>query len=1076
MNKLPVNDALDDIEVEAFDFIWEEWEEYKGDIPLWQHIFCGSIAGIMEHVFMYPLDTLKTYIQTNGCIKDKSCFETCNMYNGESNNKANLKEANGNNIMYTDKRKFCSSSMGCNNCIYNTSCNYNAIYNMKPFGNFNNKHARDINTFNKVKIRKKIDINNGLNNLQIREDKMTSSLMNKKLKKNIYLNKIMNNNSKSFSTYCENNNQIGVTEHKYKNALNKLPSTYSGKNKRIKLLINNIENYDCNKYCGGLLEEKSGSSNQFMNKSKKSLKVFTNNETLNSGKIGNYNINKNYIRNKGIKKILSIHSINNNKELKFIKYKKIPWKYIIKRNQMHKNECKRNGLNFLNRNKRIYLFKNVEKQKNGMNLNTRDIYVNQLKRKKENKLLSEFAHRIEGIKNSKNLIGVNMNGSDINIFKNSINNVINKCLSNSTSANNFDIEKGKKSFNFSMRNFIYNNSYINKEMNMLKDTLVKWCGNNSSTNSISSAVSTSPHFNSYCRSSFKPSIYKIGGNNFFNILNFHKNNEKGALNLFPHIIKNSFLKIKQAQKKNGFIKNSEGIRSGFSLFSINDQIRERNLNNFSILRNSNKMLFNNICYVTKNYKHNKYDKKIYLSNIRSYHKNCHNINSIYSAFDNNLKNGNFVKNIFYGKNMNRINISTSQNSGLIKNNVSNLYKGVNVVVLGCIPAHALYFSTFEYSKKYFANINTNNSPIKVMKSDIGNNGNGDKIIKVEYKLNDLNYFSIAICGFLATIAHDLIIAPIDTIKQRMQLGINKSSLDSIKLIKENGIRSLYLSLPITLLMNIPYQIIMICVNEKMKKHYFEYANGINGTEKNNNNFEKKKNTNTEQIDQEIGLISNLKNMNDDQNNKLIKQHIEKDVFSIGGLNINNEGRYMDGSVENIDGHGGTYLCENNANDSFKRFTNKSEKESNNYSENYNNYKNNINKMNNSLKFQRKYFNNNNSMELKNAYASGYNKNEFFSKYFNHITSYFVCAGIGGGIAAVATNPLDVVKTRIQTECFNSKSFNFFKIVSNIYYKEGCRSFFKGSMARMALCIPASAISWGTYETMKQFFKVNFNDA
>ncbi|KEG00994.1 hypothetical protein YYE_04027 [Plasmodium vinckei vinckei] len=1064
MNKLPVNDALDDIEVEAFDFIWEEWEEYKGDIPLWQHIFCGSIAGIMEHVFMYPLDTLKTYIQTNGCIKDKSCFEACNIYNGESNNKVNLKEANGNNIMYTDKRKFCSSSMGCNNCIYNTSCNYNSIYNMNPFGNFNKKQARDINTFNKVKIRKKIDINNGYNNLPIREENMTSCMMNKKLKKHTYSNKIMNNNSKSFSTNCENTNQIGVTEHKYKNSLNKLPSTYCGKNKRIKLLINNIENYDCSKYCGGLVEEKSGSSSQFMSKSNKSLKGFTNNETLNSGKIGDYNINKNYIRNKWIKKLQSIHSVNN-KELKFIKYKKIPWKYIIKRNQMYKNECKRNGLNFLNRNRRIYLFKNVEKEKNGMNLNTRDIYVSQLKRKKENKLLSQFGHRIEGIKNPKNLIGVNMNSGNVNIFKNSINNVINKYLSNSTSANNFDIEKGKKSFNFSMRNFIYNNSYINKEMNMLKETLAKWCGNN---NISSAAASTSP---------FKPSTYKIGGNNFFNILNFHKNNEKGALNLFPDIIKNSFLKIKQGQKKNGFIKNSEGIRSGFSLFSINDHIRKNNLNNFSILRNSNKMLFNNICYVTKNYKYIKNDKKIYLSNIRSYHKNCHNINSIYSAFDSNLKNGNFVKNIFYDKNINRINISTSQSRGLIKNNVSNLYKGVNVVVLGCIPAHALYFSTFEYSKKYFANIDTNNSPIKVMKSDIGNNGNDDKIIKVEYKLNDLNYFSIAICGFLATIAHDLIIAPIDTIKQRVQLGINKSSLDSIKLMKEYGIRSLYLSLPITLLMNIPYQIIMICVNEKMKKHYFEYTNGINGTKKNNNNnFEKKKNTNTEKMDQEIGLISNLKNMNDDQSNKLIKEHIEKDMFSIGGLNINDEGRYMDGSVENIDGHGGTYLCESNGNDSFKRFTNKSEKELNNYSENYNNYKNNINKMNNSLKFQREYFNNNNNMELKNGYASNYNKNEFFSKYFNHITSYFVCAGIGGGIAAVATNPLDVVKTRIQTECFNSKSFNFFKIVSNIYYKEGSRSFFKGSMARMALCIPASAISWGTYETMKQFFKVNFNDA
>ncbi|SCL92243.1 mitochondrial carrier protein, putative [Plasmodium berghei] len=1090
MNKLPVNDGLDDIEVEAFDFIWEEWEEYKGDIPLWQHIFCGSIAGIMEHVFMYPLDTLKTYIQTNGYVKNKNSIEKCNIYNCESKNinkNINLKEVNGNNIMYTDKRKFCTSSIGCNSCIYNTSCNYDNIYNMKPFGHFN-KDARNINTFNKIKIRKKIDINNSFNysNIKIRDEKeITSCFMNKKLKKNGYLNKIVNNNSKSFSANNEYNKQIDVIENNYRNSLNKLPSTYCSDNKRIKLVMNNIEKYNCSKYYGGSFEKKSGSLNQFMNKSKKSLKEFTNNEKLNSGKIVDYSINKNYIGNKGIKKLLPFHCADN--KLKLIKSKKIIWKYIIKRNQMCKNECKRNSLKFSNRNRRIHLLKSGENHKNRMNLNTRDIYVNQLKRKKEkniiinikneNNLLLQFVHRIKDIKNIKNpkkLMGVNMNNDNINIInilKNSINNVINKCLSNSTNANNFNIENGKTSFNLSMRKFIYSNDYINKKMNMLTDNLIKWRGNNNNT----SGISTNSHFNSYGRNPFKSSTYKISGNYFFNILNLHKNNEKNAVKLFPHIIKNSFLKIKQLQKKKEFIKNFEGIRGGFSLISVNDQIRKNDLNNFSILRNSNKMLFNNICYATKNYKHNRYDKKIYLSNKRNYPKNCHNINSIYSAFNNNLKNINFVRNIFYGKNINRINISTSQNSGLIKNNVSNLYKGVNVVVLGCIPAHALYFSTFEYSKKYFSNINTNTNPIKIMKTDIGNNGNDDKITKIDYKLNDLNYFSIAICGFLATIAHDLIIAPIDTIKQRMQLGINKSLLDSIKLMKENGIRSLYLSLPITLLMNIPYQIIMICVNEKMKKHYFEYANGINGMRENNNNFEKKKNINTENISREDGLISNLKNMNDGQNNKLIKQHIEKDIYSMENLNINDESRYMDRGMENIDEYGVTYFCENknNGNDLFKNSINKSEKESNNnYSENYNNYKNGINKMNNSLNFQREYFNN---MELKNGYASNYNKNEFFSKYFNHITSYFVCAGIGGGIAAVATNPLDVIKTRIQTECINSKSFNFFRIVSNIYYKEGCRSFFKGSMARMALCVPASAISWGTYETMKQFFKVNFND-
>ena len=32
--------------------------EYQ-DIPFWRHAVAGSAAGIMEHVAMYPLDTVK---------------------------------------------------------------------------------------------------------------------------------------------------------------------------------------------------------------------------------------------------------------------------------------------------------------------------------------------------------------------------------------------------------------------------------------------------------------------------------------------------------------------------------------------------------------------------------------------------------------------------------------------------------------------------------------------------------------------------------------------------------------------------------------------------------------------------------------------------------------------------------------------------------------------------------------------------------------------------------------------------------------------------------------------------------
>ncbi len=35
------------------------WEEWKADIPFWHHAVAGSAAGMMEHVAMYPLDTVK---------------------------------------------------------------------------------------------------------------------------------------------------------------------------------------------------------------------------------------------------------------------------------------------------------------------------------------------------------------------------------------------------------------------------------------------------------------------------------------------------------------------------------------------------------------------------------------------------------------------------------------------------------------------------------------------------------------------------------------------------------------------------------------------------------------------------------------------------------------------------------------------------------------------------------------------------------------------------------------------------------------------------------------------------------
>ncbi|CAE7287416.1 mcfF, partial [Symbiodinium necroappetens] len=42
---------------------FEQWEEWDASTPLWKHAAAGSCAGVMEHIGMYPLDTVKTHMQ-----------------------------------------------------------------------------------------------------------------------------------------------------------------------------------------------------------------------------------------------------------------------------------------------------------------------------------------------------------------------------------------------------------------------------------------------------------------------------------------------------------------------------------------------------------------------------------------------------------------------------------------------------------------------------------------------------------------------------------------------------------------------------------------------------------------------------------------------------------------------------------------------------------------------------------------------------------------------------------------------------------------------------------------------------
>lgn len=54
-----------EIDEEALD--WEEWRPDHGSFVA--HMAAGSVAGITEHTFMFPMDTLKTHVQCERCGK-----------------------------------------------------------------------------------------------------------------------------------------------------------------------------------------------------------------------------------------------------------------------------------------------------------------------------------------------------------------------------------------------------------------------------------------------------------------------------------------------------------------------------------------------------------------------------------------------------------------------------------------------------------------------------------------------------------------------------------------------------------------------------------------------------------------------------------------------------------------------------------------------------------------------------------------------------------------------------------------------------------------------------------------------
>lgn len=83
-------------------------------------------------------------------------------------------------------------------------------------------------------------------------------------------------------------------------------------------------------------------------------------------------------------------------------------------------------------------------------------------------------------------------------------------------------------------------------------------------------------------------------------------------------------------------------------------------------------------------------------------------------------------------------------------------------------------------------------------------------------------------------------------------------------------------------------------------------------------------------------------------------------------------------------------------------------------------------------------------------------------------SHCLAGGLAGGAAAAATNPLDVVKTRLQTqgEVGARRYRGMMDALNSIRIEEGVPGLMRGIKARVLFHIPAAAVCWTTYEFCK----------
>jgi solute carrier family 25 protein 44 len=91
-----------------------------------------------------------------------------------------------------------------------------------------------------------------------------------------------------------------------------------------------------------------------------------------------------------------------------------------------------------------------------------------------------------------------------------------------------------------------------------------------------------------------------------------------------------------------------------------------------------------------------------------------------------------------------------------------------------------------------------------------------------------------------------------------------------------------------------------------------------------------------------------------------------------------------------------------------------------------------------------------------------------------ILAHLVSGGFAGAAGYIAVNPLEVAKTRLQLLELRERtdkralSSGYWKLLKDVYYKEGIAGLYKGIKPRLLIRVPVSSVAFIGYEYLKEF--------